>query len=247
MCHTANGGFQCDNKCWQYWHKCDQAPHCLNYSDELSNACAIQNEKQSATRSFFTPDTFIFGLNQYDYRHKCFRSYFNFKSPRLVEKDNLKYLTQSFTDKLQATNVMNYHLHLIYAMALLFAFVFSVLALVSLLFMVCLQKSCIQCPFWFYGFFEILTWLSCSFGLMTFLAHKAYANNPINFPFEREIFAQNKNFPDFQIVGVTFWIAVAANGLSFLASVISCIFCCRLPSPRHENKEYKIMQLPTYN
>ena len=46
---------------------------------------------------------------------------------------------------------------------------------------------------WFYGFFEILTWLSCSFGLMTFLAHKAYANNPINFPFEREIFAQNKN------------------------------------------------------
>ena len=90
---------------------------------------------------------------------------------------------------------------------------------------------------------------------MTFLAHKAYANNsPMGggiggggFPFEREIYAQNKNFPDFQIVGITFWIAVAANGVAFLASVLSCIFCCRLPSPRHENKEYKIMQLPTYN
>lgn len=247
VCHTSNGGFQCDNKCWPYWNNCDQVPHCFNLSDELSNQCSILNEKSSATHKFITPNTFIFGQNQYDYRQKCFRSYFNFKAPKLIEKESLKYLTQSFTDKLQATNIMNYHLHLIYAMALLFAFVFSVLALISLLFMVCLQKSCVQCPFWFYGFFEILTWLSCSFGLMTFLGQKAYANNPVNFPFEHEIYTQNKNFPDFQTVGITFWIAVAANGVSLLASMLSCIFCCRLPSTRHENKEYKIMQLPTYN
>lgn len=247
VCHTSNGGFQCDNKCWQYWNKCDQIPHCLDLSDELSNQCALINEKQGASRRFNTPDSLLFGQNQYDYRQKCFRTYFNFKTPKLIQKENLKYLTPSFTDKLQATNIINYHLHLIYAMALLFAFVFSVLALTSLLFMVCLQKSCIQCPFWFYGFFELLTWLSCSVGLMTFLVQRAYANNPTNFPFEYEIFTLNKNFPDFQIVGITFWIAVAANGVSFLASIMSCIFCCRLPSTRHENKEYKIMQLPTYN
>jgi hypothetical protein len=35
-CNTNSPGFiQCDNRCWQFWHKCDQIPHCLNGSDEM--------------------------------------------------------------------------------------------------------------------------------------------------------------------------------------------------------------------
>ena len=149
-------------------------------------------------------------------------------------------------------NNINYQLQLIYTLSFLFAIFNALLALVSLAFLSCFKKFCYQCPFWFYGFFQILCWLSCLVGIMTFFYQ--YYNNKqrlldpsVQLPINHEILRLNIELMHIEVLGVSFWCAVAATGASFLASLFSCLVCCRLPSPRHEDKEYKIMQLPSYN
>lgn len=271
VCSYANdiSGFSCDAKCFQYWHKCDGEPHCFDLSDETSADCRsaspLVNLTQSASyfqrtlASFFPPSSdpmqFTLGQDNFDVERKCFRRYFNFKSPRLIPKETLKYLSQSLADNIQETNNLNYHLHLIYTMAFAAAVVFCLLALFSLVFLTCFGKLCFQCPFWFFGFFQILAWLTSLCGLMTFLyafwmdKQRSIDPNAANtlMPVRAELVRLNPDLVELERLGLTFWLATGAVGSAFLGSFLACIICCRLPSSRHEDKEYKIMQLPTYS
>lgn len=258
ICRTQNGGFQCDNRCWQYWNKCDQIPHCFNLTDELAADCPTRSFKLSTL--FTSPSNFTFihknfpfqlGQSHYVPQSNCFKSYFDFKSAKLIKKESLKYLSQSLADNIQEANNINYHLQLIYSLAFLSAFGFCLLALMSLLFISCFSKLCLQCPFWFFGFFQMLSCLASTFGIMTYLyqwfsnKHRALDPN-IRLPIENEILRLNSELLMLEEFGVAFWVAVGATGASLLSSLLSCIVCCRLPSTRHEDKEYKIMQLPAY-
>lgn len=258
----------CDNRCWKSWHKCDKKPHCSDLSDE--NICSKpddssmisffkrmlveENETLSVdmTKAPASHEPFTFGQYHFDPKHQCFVHYFDFKSAELVQKENLQYLSQALADHLQETNNINFHIHLIYSLSFAAALVFSVMSLFSLIFVLCFKKICFQCPFWFYGFFNILAWLASSFGLLTFLyefmANKQRTLDPLaRLPIDNELIRLNKELASLQDFGVTFWIAVAATSMSFFSSFVSCIICCRLPTARHEDKEYKIMQLPTYS
>jgi membrane-associated HD superfamily phosphohydrolase len=194
---------------------------------------------------------FRLGDNYYNSKYNCFTKYFDFKSATQISKDNLKFLSQHQADNLQQFNNLNYHFQLIYSLSFAAALVFSILALLSLVFLICFGKLCYQCPFWFYGFFVILTWLACSCGLMTFL-YQFYSNRQRVFdpstrlPLDNELLRLNPQLANLQLFGISFWFAVAATGTSFIGSFVSCIVCCRLPPTRHEDKEYKIMQLPPY-
>lgn len=265
-------GFKCDNKCWQYWNKCDLIPHCLNQSDEISSECSNPNNL------FLLPDSSVFkstqnlssyfrnllsqanyqlasyslGSNHYVPEKNCYKSYFNYKTAKLIPKDSLKYLNQQLADNIQETNIINYHLQLIYNLCFGFSLCFTLMALISLLFIACFKKTCIQCPFWFYGFFQIVSWLTSLFGLMAFL-YQFYTNKQkfqdpqVQLPIRSEIMRLNPQLNEVEILGVSFWLAVAATSTSCLASFMSCFICCRLPSSRHGDKEYKIMQIPTYS
>lgn len=192
------------------------------------------------------------GTDHYDASNQCFQQYFNFKSARLLQKDTLKYLSQSLADNVQETNNLNYHLQLIYTLAFTSALVFCLLALLSMLFLACFGKLCFQCPFWFFGFFQILAWLTSLCGLMTFLyafwADKQRSLDPqMMLPIRSELIRLNDGLLQVERLGLSFWLAVGAVASAFLGSFLSCLVCCRLPSSRHEDKEYKIMQLPTYS
>lgn len=265
-------GFKCDNKCWQYWNKCDLTPHCLNQSDEMSPDCS------NPTNLFLLPTTSVFkstqnlsnyfrnlinnanyqlatytlGSNYYDAGAKCYKSYFNYKTAKLIAKDSLKYLNQQLADNIQEMNNINYHLQLIYNLCFGFSLVFALMALVSLMFISCFKKTCFQCPFWFYGFFQIVSWLTSLFGLMTFMYQfytnkQKYLDPQVQLPIRSEIMRLNPHLNEVEVFGVSFWLAVAATSTSCLASFMSCFICCRLPSSRHGDKEYKIMQIPTYS
>ncbi len=178
--------------------------------------------------------------------------YFDFKSARLVQKANLQYLSQALADHLQEANNISFHIHLLYTLSFLAALLFFAMALLSLLFVPCCKKLCLQCPFWFYGFFNILAWLSSSFGLLTFLyefvASRQRSLDPLaRLPVDNELLRLNTELADLQTLGLTFWFAVAATAVACAGSFVSCVVCCRLPTARHEDKEYKIMQLPTYS
>ena len=258
---TGGGGYQCDQRCWPYWTRCDQTPNCFDMSDELSTECPIIAKPFQWSvilpRSFNANNinstrTFALGHYHFEPKHSCFRSYFDFKSARLVRAESLKYLPQPLADQIQETKNINYHLQLIYALAFVAALVLSLLALVSLLFVACLGKSCMRhCPYWFYGFFIILAWFACSIGCVTFLyqwysdLHRALDPNT-RLPIDNEILRLNSELLVLDQFGVSFWVAVAATGTSFLASLLSCVVCCRLPGSRHDDKEYKIMHVPSY-
>lgn len=197
----------------------------------------------------------MLGLDHYDAKNRCFRRYFNFKSAHLIPKETLKYLTQPQADNIQETNNLNYHLHLIYTLAFLAAISFCLLALLSLLFLTCFGKLCFQCPFWFFGFFQILAWLTSLAGLMTYLyafwADKQRSLDPnahtMILPVSAEYYRLNDGLAEIEKLGLAFWLATGAVGSAFFGSFLACLVCCRLPSSRHEDKEYKIMQLPTYS
>jgi hypothetical protein len=267
VCNFPNGitGFKCDSHCWQYWNKCDQVPHCMDLSDERSSECsqpptltmasvssvaAINNLTAQIIRNDHY--SFAFGANHFEPKMQCFKQYFNFKSAKLIHRDNLKYLNQHLADNIQEMNNINYQLQLIYTLSFVFSLFFALMALISLMFLSCFKKLCFQCPFWFYGFFQILCWLSCLVGLMTFF-YQYYNNRQrmldplVQLPIVTEIVRLNRDVITIEELGLTFWLAVAATGTSFLASLFSCLVCCRLPSSRHEDKEYKIMQLPSYH
>merc|ERR1712127_350898 len=217
----------------------------------MENSTDYIQESIDFTKSPAAHKPFTLGNYHYDSDHKCFISYFDFKSAKLVEKNDLKYLSQGLADHLQETNNINFHIQLIYALSFMSALVFSILALFSLLFVLCFKKLCFQCPFWFYGFFNILAWLACFFGLITFLyeflANKQRTLDPLaRLPIDNELIRLNSELGQTQEFGISFWFAVAATSVSFFSSFVSCIICCRLPTARHEDKEYKIMQLPTY-
>lgn len=258
----------CDNKCWKSWHKCDKNPHCTDLSDEIkcsspedssmysffARILTIENttEEIDFTKTPVAHKPFTLGQYHYDQDHQCFVHYFDFKSAELVQKNQLLYLSQKQADQLQEAKNVDFHIHLIYSLSFMAALCFSIMSLFSLLFVVCFKKLCFQCPYWFYGFFNILAWLSSSFGLLTFLwefVTKAQRTlDPLpKLPIESELLRLNQELGELQDFGITFWFAVAATSMSFLSSFVSCIICCRLPTARHEDKEYKIMQLPTYS
>lgn len=263
---TGVTGFKCDSHCWPYYNKCDQQPHCLDMSDELANECAQPLKLtletfgsvasiNNLTARIIQNDHMKFsvgGSDHFDHRQRCFKHFFNFKSARLIPKDSLKYLSQPLADNIQEMNNINYQLQLIYTLAFLFALAFSLMALLSLSFLSCFKKLCFQCPFWFYGFFQILCWLACLVGLMTFFyqyynGKQRMLDDAVQMPIVSELVRLNKEIMTVEQLGLSFWLAVGATGTSFFASLLSCLICCRLPSSRHEDKEYKIMQLPSYN
>lgn len=267
------GEHKCDNRCLRSYHECDQSPQCTDLSDE--RGCSAPED--SSMYSFFarmlavadnstsggarrldltkTPaahEPFTLGHYHFDEARNCFMHYFDFKSARLVQKEQLQYLSQSLADHLQEANNVKFHVHLIYALSLAAALFFFGMALFSLLFVACFKKLCFQCPFWFYGFFNILAWLASSFGLLTFLyefmASKQRTLDPLaRLPIDNELLRLNTELAELHTFGLTFWLAVAATSMAFFGSFVSCIVCCRLPTARHEDKEYKIMQLPTYS
>jgi len=192
-----------------------------------------------------------FGKYHFDKDHNCFVNYFNFNGAKDVDKDSFQYLSQMLVDSIQLSNNNNYYMQLIYSLSFGAALIFNIMALFSLIFVMCLNKICFQCPFWFYGFFSILAWISSSIGLLTFLyqcfSNKQHQLDPFaRLPSENELLRLNQDLLTLQDFGISFWFAVAATSMSFFGSFVSCIVCCRLPSARHEDKEYKIMQLPTY-
>lgn len=256
VCRTAqSGGYQCDNRCWPNWTKCDQQPHCFNLSDEISADCPTKSFKLTAlfagNLSSMQPWTWS-GLGYQPPPHHCFRHSFDLKSARLIRKESLKYLPQSLADTIQETNNVNYHLQLIYMLAFVAALGFCLLALISLAFYSCFAKLCLQCPFWFYGFFQMLSTLAGAFGLLTYL-YQWYSNKQkfldpgTRLPIDNELLRLNAELIMLEEFGIAFWVAVGATVAAFLASLLSCLVCCRLPSTRHEDKEYKIMQLPSYS
>ena len=96
---------------------------------------------------------------------------------------------------------------------------------------------------------KIATWNVNS--LRVRLPHLAdfLAANPLDAIALQETKLPDPDFPvaDLQTLGLTFWFAVAATAVAFAGSFVACVVCCRLPTARHEDKEYKIMQLPTYS
>ena len=237
----------------------------MDLSDEASNECAqplklhlayfsSMASMNNLTAQIIKHDhySFSFGSNHFETSTRCFKNYFNFKSPKLIPKDSLKYLNQMLADNIQEMNNINYQLQLIYTLSFVFSFIFALMALISLAFLSCFKKLCFQCPFWFYGFFQILCWLSCLVGLMTFFyqyynSKQRMMDPSVQLPIVTELLRLNQELLTVEQLGISFWLAVAATCTSFLASLFSCLVCCRLPSSRHEDKEYKIMQLPAYN
>ncbi len=265
MCSKNN--LRCDNKCWPLWYECDKQPQCSDLTDEIScksnhgnSMVEIFSRMLSTDNSTEADDLSIspakqrpltFGKYHFDKDHNCFVNYFNFNGAKDVDKDSFQYLSQMLVDSIQLSNNNNYYMQLIYSLSFGAALIFNIMALFSLIFVMCLNKICFQCPFWFYGFFSILAWISSSIGLLTFLyqcfSNKQHQLDPFaRLPSENELLRLNQDLLTLQDFGISFWFAVAATSMSFFGSFVSCIVCCRLPSARHEDKEYKIMQLPTY-
>jgi len=198
-------------------------PNCFDLSDEISPECAKIQKSYSFIENLqimFNPNStialkaspqltpFTFGQFHYDKKQNCFVNYFDFKSAQLIRKENLKYLTQSLADHIQDVNNINYNLQLIYSLAFVSALVFTLLALLSLVCVTCFKKVCFQCPFWFYGFFAILAWLSCFFGLMTFMfqcfSAKHKAIDPLSrMPIENELIRLNPELIGLQELGIS--------------------------------------------
>ena len=193
-------------------------------SDELSSECAESQRNYSFLenlRSIFNPNSttefkteqsnlapFTFGKFHFDKKHACFVNYFDFKSARLIRKENLKYLTQSLADHMQDINNINYNVQLIYSMSFVSALIFTLFALMSLLCVSCFKKTCFQCPFWFYGFFAILAWLSCLFGIMTFMfqcfSAKHKTIDPLSrLPIDNELIRLNPELIGLQELGIS--------------------------------------------
>ena len=118
-------------------------------------------------KSQFTPLTF--GQFHYDKKRNCFVNYFDFKSARTLTKENIKNLPPQLADHIQDKNNLSYNLQVIYSLAFVSALVFTLLSLLSLAGVSCFKKLCFHCPFWFYGFFTLLAWIACFFGLMAFM------------------------------------------------------------------------------
>lgn len=151
---------------------------------------------------------FTFGQYHYDKSKNCFVTYFDFKSAQLIRKENLRYLTQPLADHIQDKNNISYHLQLAYSLAFVSALVFTLLALLSLAGVSCFKKMCYQCPFWFYGFFAILAWLSCLFGLMAFIfqciSAKYKTVDPLSrLPIDNELIRLNPELIGIQEFGIS--------------------------------------------
>ena len=187
------------------------------------------------------------GTDVFNTKLNCYQEFFDFKSAKTVESSEM--LQNGLKDSIQSEYNRVYHLQLIYILAFCSATIFALLTVITLFFSLCLSKLCLQCPFWFYGFFSILTFLASSTGLCVFL-YDFYMNSiykvadPLKqLPIRSEIYRLNDNLKYLQTFGVSFWTTVSAIGCSLLSTILSFLVCCRLPSLRHDNKEYEIIDL----
>lgn len=267
----------CDSKCWKLNQVCKLEPLCLKRSDD-EQLCEFKAKlKQDTPESVIISDvkdsnnkpssetiddaklidkktslnkikSFKLSTDEYNKKLDCYQEYFDFKSAKTIAEDDLIYV-KNLADSIQSEYNLNYHLHLIYVLSFCSAIIFSLLSILTLLFILCLSKLCLQCPFWFYGFFIVLTFLASSCGLLVYL-YDFYINtiykvqDPLKqLPLISELYRMNDKLKYLQQFGISFWTACAATGCAFLASIISFIVCCRLPSVRHGDKEYDIIDL----
>jgi hypothetical protein len=248
---------------------CKLEPICLNRTDEdelcekktlLSqtdqsdeqttvNDDIIKNDSKIKTTALVLGEPFKLGIDAFNRKLNCYQEFFDFKSAKTLDTNELEYLSSILRDNIQGEYNLVYHLHLIYVLSFCAATIFALLSVLTLLFILCLSKLCLQCPFWFYGFFSILTLLSSCAGLAVFL-YDFYMNNiyrvqdPLKqLPIKSELYRLNDSLKYLQIFGISFWTAVAAASCSFLSTFLSFIVCCRLPSIRHDSKEYEIIDL----
>jgi hypothetical protein len=147
--------FACDSKCWNISEVCGQVPICLQRNEES----ALCNKKLVVKANVDNVDEqrqYKVGKNAYDSKRNCYLEYFDFKSAKLIDRYELSFLTQQTADNIQSELNHTYHLRLILVFSIFLALVFAIFASLTLLFILCSGKLCIQCPFWFYGFFSIL-------------------------------------------------------------------------------------------
>jgi hypothetical protein len=187
------------------------------------------------------------GNDKYNEQEECYEVYFNFEESKEIDKDNLRSLTQQIADNIQEEYKLDYYLHIIYVISFILACLFALLAVLTLFFLICLRKLCLQCPYWFFGFFTILTLLSCASGLAAFLYsfyinyHKA--QDPLRqLQLESEIYRLNPELKQMQTFCMSFWSACLATLICLLSTILSFIICCRLPTSRHEDKDYHVIQ-----
>jgi hypothetical protein len=240
--------FLCDYKCWNISQVCGQVPICVNRNDE-SALCNKKLAVQAAPDdNAYEQKQFKVGKNSYDSKRNCYQEYFDFKSAKLIDRYELPYLTQSIADSIQSELNHVYHLRLIIVFSIGLGLLFAILASLTLLFIVCSGKLCIQCPFWFYGFFSILSFLSlsCTVGVYlyeTFIRMYQLQDPNKNFSLDSEVYRMNGDLKHMQTYCQAFLCVILALCFSFLSSMMSCIVCSRIPKMRHQDKEYEIMDL----
>ena len=209
----------------------------------------VPNDESTTAAIPSSNDAIKLGTDVFNKKLNCYQEFFDLKSAKSLDSNELDYLSNTLKDNIQAEYNIAYHLHLVYILAFCSATIFALLTVITLFFSLCLSKLCLQCPFWFYGFFSILTLLASCTGLGVFL-YDFFMNNiyrvqdPLKqLPTKSEIYRLNEQLKYLQTFGVSFWTAVAATCCSLLSSFLSFIVCCRLPSIRHDNKEYEIIDL----
>jgi hypothetical protein len=230
---------------------------CLNRDDEVDlcekKKSLITNDthEDDIHTNKTTSEPFKLGTDVFNGKLNCYQEFFDFLSAKTVDKTEI--LSNSLKDNIQLEYNRVYHLQLIFILTFCCATIFALFAVITLFFALCLSKLCLQCPFWFYGFFSILTLLSSCTGLAIFL-YDYYMNSmykvadPLKqLPTKSELYRLNEELKYLQTLGISFWTAVSAILCSLLSTLLSFVVCCRLPSIRHDNKEYEIIDYSKVN
>ncbi|UJR20703.1 hypothetical protein I4U23_023824 [Adineta vaga] len=239
-CQQCNGDltvFLCDKKCFLPKYRCDGIVHCSDLRDELN--CTDYSSTTNAQGDMFR-------LN-YLCHEKRFNP-FNYSPPTMDSSSLDSYPNPS--QRLSYLNLM-YYLQLITFYGVVIGLIFLFFAIISLFFFACCRRKCISAPFFFYGFWILLAWISICLALKAFVGMWFWKKQNLvdyenNGPFNIMIYQRNPSLQSIEFFGLSFWLACGAALATFIGLLLSCCICCTVGSSRSENKEYEIMHMQNY-
>jgi hypothetical protein len=213
-------------------YRCDGIVHCSDLRDELN--CTDYPSTTNARTDYHCQEK----------RFNPFKFY-----PPTVDS-SVTDLYPNFDQRVQYHNYMHYfQFTAFYGVA--GGIIFLFFAIISLFFVACCRHKCLSIPFYFYGLWILLAWVSICSALLTFVSMWFWKKQNLldyenNSPLDIMIYQRNPSLQDVEFFGLSFWLACGAALATFIGLLLSCCVCCTIGSSRSENKEYEIMHMQNY-
>jgi len=218
-------------------YRCDGTVQCSDLRDELN--CADESSVSNSRGNIYHVDRL------------CEEKHFNpfHIYPPKLDSSELEFYSHP-NQRIEYLNFI-YYLQLAAFYGITSGLIFLVFSLISLVFFVCCRQKCIRLPFYFYGLWTLLAWISICIGLLSFFNIWIWKKQNLldyerNSPFNIMIHQRNPSLQDLEFFGLSFWLACGAALATFIGLLFSCCICCTMASSRSENKEYEIMHMQNY-